>query len=242
MKLLKKENARKFRWTAEAQNAFAKLRTAFTTAPVLQHFNPDLPTILEADASDFALGAEVSQRGEDGRVHPIAFHSRKFNPAKMNYEIYDKEMLAIVESLEHYRHYFEGLGQQITIYSDHHNLLWFTETKVYNRRQARWAEKLSKFDFTIVFRPGRDGGKPDALSRRPDYAEQARFDKRAMPFLRPDQVDTSALGEVSVRMLGSATSLQQSILDALQGTPRSASTYDIYETPRSRGTKRLQSS
>ena len=220
MKLLKKENARKFRWTAEAQNAFVKLRTAFTTAPVLQHFNPDLPTILEADASDFALGAEVSQRGEDGRIHPIAFHSRKFNPAEMNYEIYDKEMLAIVESLEHYRHYFEGLGQQITIYSDHHNLLWFTETKVYNRRQARWAEKLSKFDFTIVFRPGRDGGKPDALSRRPDYAEQARFDKRAMPFLRPDQVDTSALDEVSVRMLGSATSLQQSILDALPRDPQ----------------------
>jgi len=56
------------------------------------------------------------------------FHSRKFNPAEMNYEIYDKEMLTIVESLEHYRHYFEGLGQQITVYSDHHNLLWFTET------------------------------------------------------------------------------------------------------------------
>ena len=129
--------------------------------------------ILEADASDFTLGAMVSQKGPDGKIHPIAFHSRKFNPAEMNYEIYDKEMLAIVESLEHYRHYFEGLGQQITVYSDHHNLLWFTKTKIYNWRQVRWAEKLSKFNFVIIFRPGKDGGKPDTLSRRLNYVEQA---------------------------------------------------------------------
>jgi|SRR5579859_7770505 len=128
--------------------------------------------VLEADASDYALGAVVSQRLPDGVLHPVAFHSRKFNKVELNYEIYDKEMLAIVDSLEHYRHLFEGLGQQITIYSDHHNLLWFTETKVYNRRQARWAEKLSKYDFVIHFRPGVQGGKPDALSRRPDYVSQ----------------------------------------------------------------------
>ena len=65
----------------------------------------------------------VSQKGAGGRTHPVAFHSRKFNPVELNYEIYDKEMLAIVESLEHYWHYFEGLGQQIMIYSDHYNLL-----------------------------------------------------------------------------------------------------------------------
>ena len=133
-------------------------------APILRHFDPDLPTILEADASDFVLEAVVSQKGPDGKIHLIAFHSQKFNPTEMNYEIYDKEMLAIVESLEHYRHYFEGLGQQIMVYSDYHNLLWFMETKIYNRRQARWAEKLSKFDFVIVFRHGKDGGKLDALS------------------------------------------------------------------------------
>jgi len=137
----------------------------------------------------------VSQKGLDGKIHPIVFHSQKFNPAEMNYEIYNKEMLAIVESLEHYWHYFEGLGQQITVYSDHHNLLWFTKTKIYNRRQVRWAEKLSKFDFIIVFRPGKDGGKPDTPSRRPDYAEQARGEDQTMTFLRPNQVDTLAIVE-----------------------------------------------
>src|SRR5271154_172794 len=228
-RMLKKENTKDFRWTEDAQAAFDKLRTAFTTAPILQHFNPELPTILEADASDFALGAVVSQKGLDGRVHPIAFHSRKFNPAELNYEIYDKEMLAIVESLEHYRHYFEGLGQQVTIYSDHHNLLWFTETKVYNRRQARWAEKISKYDFMIVFRPGKEGGKPDALSRRPDYAEQAQLGDRVTTFLRPEQVDTSAIKErlQEIKLaaqnarteLEADTELKQAILDALPRDP-----------------------
>ena len=97
------------------------------------------------------MGGAISQRGPDGMLHPIAFFSRKFNGAELNYEIYDKEMLAIVEVMDRYRYYFEGLGHKTTVYTDHRNLLWFTETKVYNRRQARWAEKLSRFDFVIMF-------------------------------------------------------------------------------------------
>jgi hypothetical protein len=107
--LLKK--GRKFHWGTAAQTAFDRLRHAFTTAPILRHFNPELPTVVEADASDYALGAVISQRNpEDGTLHPITFHSRKFNLAEQNYEIYDKEMLAIVETMDQYRHYFEGLG------------------------------------------------------------------------------------------------------------------------------------
>jgi hypothetical protein len=115
---------RKFRWTTEAQAAFDSLRTSFITASILRHFDPSLPTVLEADASDYAVGAVISQRDpESGRLHPISFHSRKFNSAELNYEIYDKEMLAIVEIMNRYRHYFEGLGQTTTIFSDHRNLL-----------------------------------------------------------------------------------------------------------------------
>jgi len=88
-RLLKKENARRFRWDKVAKEAFDYLRKAFTTAPILRHFDPSLPVVLEADASDYALGAVVSQRAPDGRLHPVAFHSRKFNPAELNYEIYD---------------------------------------------------------------------------------------------------------------------------------------------------------
>ena len=116
--LLKKD--KKFRWTTSAQKAFEELKEAFTSAPILHHFDPSLPTVLEADASQYALGTVISQRDPaDGKLHPITFYSRKFNPAEENYEIYDREMLAIVETLDHYRHYFEGLGQKVTIFSDH---------------------------------------------------------------------------------------------------------------------------
>ena len=190
--LLKK--GKKFHWDKPTQKAFEKLKTSFTTAPILRHFDPSLDVIVETDASDRAMGGAISQRGPDGLLHPIAFFSRKFNGAELNYEIYDKEMLAIVEVMDRYRYYFEGLGHKTTVYTDHRNLLWFTETKVYNRRQARWAEKLSRFDFVIVFRPGKQGGKPDALSRRPDYmSPEEDRDIRTMAFLKPDQVDTSLL-------------------------------------------------
>ena len=213
--LTKEKMAKRFQWDEEAGRAFDLLREAFTMAPVLHHFDPTRPTVLEADASDYALGSVVSQRTPDGLLHPIAFHSRKFNPAELNYEIYDKEMLAIVDSLEHYRHLFEGLGQQITIYSDHHNLLWFTETKVYNRRQARWAEKLSKFDFVIHFRPGKQGGKPDALSRRPDYVKENSI-REPTPFLKPEQVE---LGTREAGVRPSDEELRQAIIDALPKDP-----------------------
>ena len=191
--LLKK--GQKFHWDQAAQEAFERLKKMFTTAPILRHFDPSLPTVVETDASDYALGAVVSQRNPtDGLFHPITFHSRKFNPAEQNYEIYDKEMLAIVETLDRYRHYFEGLGQKSTVISDHRNLLWFTETRVYNRRQVRWAEKLSRYDFVIVFRPGKQSGKPDALSRRPDYTSGDDSDARTLTFLKPHHVDTSLLG------------------------------------------------
>src|SRR6202165_392033 len=89
-----------------------------------------------------------------------------------------------------------------TVYSDHRNLLWFTETKVLNRGQARWAEKLSRFDFVIVFRPGKDQGKPDALSRRPDYSPRKGRDseKQGKVFLKPSQVDTSHLTNLSLTL------------------------------------------
>jgi hypothetical protein len=192
-KLLKK--GVKFRWGTAAENAFQDLKRAFSTAPILRHFDPNKPLILETDASDFAMGAVISQRGDDGKLYPIMFMSRKFIDAELNYEIYDKEMLAIVEAMDKHRHYFEGLGQKTTVYSDHKNLLWFTETKVYNRRQARWAEKLSRFDFVIVFRPGKQGGKPDALSRRPDYTLGEEDRSKTMTFLKPDQIDTTLIDQ-----------------------------------------------
>ncbi len=213
--LTKDRMMKRFQWDERVEKVFKFLKDAFTTVPILSHFNLTHPTVLKVNASDYVLGAVVFQKRSDGLLHPIAFHSWKFNPAELNYEIYDKKMLAIVDSLEHYRHLFKGLGQQITIYSDHHNLLWFTETKVYNRHQARWAEKLFKFDFIIHFRLGKQGGKPDALSRRPDYVKENSICEPT-PFLKPEQMK---LGTREAGMRPSDGELRQAIIDTLPQDP-----------------------
>jgi hypothetical protein len=166
---LTKGDKKDFIWTSDGARAFDELKQRFTTAPILAHFNPQKPVIIESDASDFALGAVLSQRDEENRLHPIAFHSRKFQPAEINYEIHDKELLAIVDAFKHWRRYCEGAIHQVQVFSDHQNLEYFTTTKVLNRRQARWAQELAGIDFKIYYRPGSQNGKPDALSRRSEY-------------------------------------------------------------------------
>jgi hypothetical protein len=141
----------------------------FTSAPVLAHFDPARPVIVETDVLDFMLGAVLSQHDDENRLYPVAFHSRKFSPAEINYEIHDKELLAVVDSFKHWRRYLEGAIHQVQVFSDHQNLEYFTTTKVLNRRQARWAQELAGIDFKIYYRPGVKNGKPDALSRRPEY-------------------------------------------------------------------------
>jgi len=88
---------------------------------------------------------------------------------EINFEIHDKELLAIVDAFKHWRRYCEGATHQVQVFSDHHNLEYFTTTKVLNRRQARWAQELAGIDFKIYYRPGTQNGKPDALSRRSEY-------------------------------------------------------------------------
>jgi len=98
-------------------------------APILAHFDPTKEVIIETDASDFAIGATLLQRDEEKRLHPVAFHSRKFQPAENNYEIHDKELLVVVDAFKYWRRYCEGATNQE----------YFTTTKVLNQRQARWA-------------------------------------------------------------------------------------------------------
>ena len=119
-------------------------------------------------ASDYATGAVLSQQTSDGETHPVAFLSKTLNVAERNYDIYDKELLAVVRALDEWRHYLEGGEHPIEVISDHKNLLYFASARTLTRRQARWSLFLSRFNFTITYRPGRLGGKPDALSRRSD--------------------------------------------------------------------------
>jgi hypothetical protein len=159
----------KWNWDIECQSVFELLKKAFTEAPVLRHFRTELPIIVESDASDYAIASIISQYNPGtGEFHPIAFFARGLVAAELNYDVYDKEMLAIVESFKQWRAYLEGAKYKVEVFTDHNNLQWFTTTKNLTRRQARWSEFLSGFDFHINYRPGRLGTKPDALTRRGD--------------------------------------------------------------------------
>jgi hypothetical protein len=107
------------------------------TAPILAIFDPEKEAVLETDASDYAIGAYLTQKGVDGRERPVAYYSRKMTGPELNYDIHDKELLAIVEALREWRVYLEGPKYPVQIYTDHKNLLYWTTTKQLNRRQVR---------------------------------------------------------------------------------------------------------
>ncbi|KAJ1582837.1 hypothetical protein NDA12_004040 [Ustilago hordei] len=161
------ERFKKLELPEEAQQAFHKLIQAFTSAGVLQHFDYHLPTRLETDASDFAIAGVLKQEHE-GRWHPVAFYSRKMSSAEKNYEIHDKELLAVVACLTQWRHMLAGLPNQLVILTDHEALKYFKSQRRITGRQARWAILLADFDFILQYRPGDKGGEPDALTRRTD--------------------------------------------------------------------------
>ncbi|KAL9563874.1 hypothetical protein ACKAV7_011909 [Fusarium commune] len=155
-----------FVWDGACEKAFLKLKEAFTTAPILRPFDWTRDVILETDASDYVSAGVLSQYDDEGRLHPVAFFSKKHTATECNYEIYDKELMAIIRCFEEWRPELEGAPSPIKVITDHKNLEYFTTTKLLNRRQARWSEFLSRFNFQISYRPGKQGVKPDALTRR----------------------------------------------------------------------------
>ena len=165
--LTKKETY--FDFGTKCKDAFNELKRRLTSAPILGIFDPEKETIVETDASDEAIGATLNQKGDDEKLRPTAYYSRKMTAPETNYDIHDKELLAIVEALRHWRVHLEGAKYQVQILTDHKNLLYWTTTKELNRRQVRWAETLASYDFKITYVRGTENGRADALSRRSDY-------------------------------------------------------------------------
>ena len=132
-----------FKWTPEEAKAFEQIKESYRENPILIIHDPEKETWLHADASDYAIGAEISQKDKEGRRRPVLFYSRKLLPAEMNYSTPDKEMLAIVHTMKKFQHYLRGTKHPVIVKSDHRNLQAFMTTKELNARQARWAEELS---------------------------------------------------------------------------------------------------
>jgi len=132
------------------------------------------PFWVEADSSDFATGAVLSQQSTANRKwHSVAFYNKSLSSVERNYEIHDKEMLAIIRALEEWRHFLEGATHLVEIWTDHKNLEYFMTAKKLNRYQAHWSLHLARFDFLLHHCLGHTMGKLDTLSRRADHRNGA---------------------------------------------------------------------
>jgi RNase H-like domain found in reverse transcriptase len=144
------------------------------------------PFQIESDASKYASGAVLTQIDINGDRHPVAFLSKTFTDTERRYEIYDRELLGIVQALKEWRHYIQGSGHTTLIHTDHQNLTYFRKAQKLSDRQARWSLFLSKFDIKLQHLPGNKMILSDALSRRPDHCPEE--DETKEEILLPDDL------------------------------------------------------
>ncbi|SJL02762.1 uncharacterized protein ARMOST_06098 [Armillaria ostoyae] len=160
-------------WGAAQNQAFQQLKKQMAEDVILAIPTPNGRFRVEADASNGAIGAVLSQE-QDGKWRPVAFMSKALTATERNYEIYDKELLAIMLALAEWRHYLMGALEDVEIWTDHQNLQYFRKPQKLNRRQARWVTELAEYHFVLKHKPGTANVKADLLSRRSDHDKGRR--------------------------------------------------------------------
>lgn len=159
------EDKNPFIWDDSCQVSFDHLKSNLLQSPILAHPVPNLPFVLDTDASNFGIGAILSQSGCSDSEQIIAYFSKCLNKAERNYCVTRKELLAVIKAVEHFRHYL--LGREFIIRTDHASLIWLLNFKNPEGQVARWLEILFQYSFKIFHRPGKNHGNADAVSRRP---------------------------------------------------------------------------
>lgn len=161
---LLKKGAKKFTWTVEANVALDKLKAALVSAPVLANADFTLPFIIETDSSDLAVGAVLVQV-QNGVRKPIAYYSKKLSSTQRRYSATERECLAVLLSIENFKHFIEG--SQFIIQTDAMSLTFLQTMSIESKstRIARWALKLSKYDMLLQYKKGSENIPADALSR-----------------------------------------------------------------------------
>ena len=132
--------------------AFDELRQRLMEAPVLRYPNFDKEFIVQTDASLVAAGAVLSQIGDDGEEHPVAYCSQSLDKHEQNYTVTERECLAVIYACKQFRVYIHGT--KFKVVTDHAPLTWLRNLKETEGRLARWALKLQAHDYKIIHRPG----------------------------------------------------------------------------------------
>ena len=202
-------------WTSVQEAAFSSLKTLFLSRPILHLPNPTAPFALATNISKHALGAILLQTDENGDWHPCSYLSQSFSLAEWNYDIYDRELLAVIRALKTWRHYLHGSPFPVQVFTDHKNLTFFHSPQSLNRRQAHWLLDLVDFDLKLIYVPSRQLTALDALSCRPDHLPPSSIDNEGVTLLPASLfvhvIDTALLCKIS-----SSSFTDPLVLQALQ--------------------------
>lgn len=194
----------KFEWSNEARDAFLKIKESLCRGPVLAYPCFDRPFILDTDASNFGIGAVLSQM-QEGQEKVIAYGSKTLSKSERNYSTYMRELLAVVTFVQKFRPYLEG--SEFLLRTDHAALQWLYKMKQPSAHMARWLEKLAIFQFKIEHRPGTKHANADGLSRA--YEEKECNLITDHTFSREQRKDTIISPIIDYLQTGVRPSLQQ---------------------------------
>jgi hypothetical protein len=182
-------------WGDSQHKAFEELKSRMCCSPVLTQPDFNKCFFLQTDASAYGVGAVLSQEGKTSTtlakqskpvIHPTAYYSATFTPTERNYDIYERELLAIMKSLAHWRPYLGWTKEPFKILTDHANLQYWKSPKNLNRRTARWHADLQEYDYEIQHVPGKINIPADALSRPPGV-NQGKEDNQGVAVIPADK-------------------------------------------------------
>lgn len=169
---LSKNNKGKIVWENNHNESFEKVKKLITSAPILIMPQPDKPYVIEVDASDYGMGACLLQEYDDGKLHPIAFASRRFTEAQSKYSATMRECLAVVWSLKQYHDYIAA--HHVIVYTDHSALTALRTKRDLPPMLLRWALIIDQYRPDIRHRPGRLNALADGLSRKDEPEDPRR--------------------------------------------------------------------
>ena len=160
--LLKKEVL--FKWNADCQESYDQLKAVLTNFPILKAPDFNKPFLLAVDASDYGVGAVLSQV-EEGEESPVAYFSKKMSEAQRKYSTVEKEVLSLIMALDHFEIYLSNNPSMLTVKTDHNPIVFINKFKNKNRRLMRWSLILQEWNLDIQHVPGKLNIVPDTLSR-----------------------------------------------------------------------------
>ena len=155
-----------FQWRKEQDDIFVKLKETFLSTLVIKMPDTTKPFFVMTDASLTASGGVLMQKDSNGDFHPCAYHSATFSPTEQNYNIYNWELLAVIQALKEWQHYLTGTEHLVVVIMDHKNLGYFKQLQNLTRQQARWWLFLREYNIKWGVERGINMGPADALSRK----------------------------------------------------------------------------